>query len=115
VAIAYWLWRTLLAILSLIGVAVLVVLIRWMRCRLRQRHYQQGISRAADAQQLLRVLASHWKLKPDIPLAHQASGLPIQAELIALEGLLFSDHILHGTAFKAIRGQLLTRDYRQVC
>ncbi len=113
VAIAYWLWRTLLAILSLIGFAVLVVLLRWMRCRLRQRHYQQGIARAADAQQLLHWLRLHWHLRDDIPLAHQARDLPIAAELIALEGMLFSDQILHGDNLQQIQQQLTIR-YRQL-
>jgi hypothetical protein len=114
-AVARWVWHGFLLLASLLLLLGVIVLLRLMVCRVCHHRYRQSIARAADAKQLLRVLALHWKLSPDIPLAHQAQGLPIEAELIALEGLLFSDHILHGTAFKAIRGQLLTRDCRQVC
>jgi hypothetical protein len=114
-AMARWLWHGFLLLVSLLLLLGVIVLLRLMVCRLRHHRYRQSIARAADAQQLLRVLTLQWKLKPDIPLAHQAQGLPIETELIALEGLLFSDQILHGTAFKVIRGQLLMRDCRRGC
>jgi hypothetical protein len=46
-------------------------------------------------------------------LAHQARGLPIEAELIALEGMLFSDQILHGDNLQQVQWQL-KMGYRQL-
>lgn len=92
-----------------------MLLIRWMRCRLRQRHYQQGIARAADAQQLLHWCRVHWQFDADVPVAHLASGLPIEAELIALEGLLFSEQVLHGNDFKTLKAQLLAHNAMLPC
>lgn len=114
-AMARWVWHGFLLLASFLLLLGAIVLLRLMLCRLRHHRYRQSIARAADAQQLLRVLALHWKLSPDIPLAHQAQGLPIEAELIALEGLLFSSDVLYGKRFIAFQAQLLHKEYFFPC
>jgi len=115
VAIAPWLWRILQGLVAMIVIGLLMLLIRWMRCRLRQRYYRQGIVRALDAQQLLHWCRVHWQFDADVPVAHQAQGLPIATELIALEGLLFSEQVLHGNDFKTLKAQLLARNAMLPC
>lgn len=109
IAIAPWLWRIMQGIILLMATGLLMMTIRFIRCRLYQHRYRQGIIRAADAQQLLQWLHLHWHLNDDIPLAHQAKGLPIEAELIALEALLFSSLPLYDAVFVRLRDNLAKR------
>jgi hypothetical protein len=108
-ALAPWVWNILLAIATVIALFFVFILMRFVRCRLRRHHYQQGIARATDAEQLLSWLRLQWQLENGIPLAHQAQGLPIEAELVVLEGLLFSSQVLYKKVFGEIQQRVVTK------
>ena len=108
-ALVLWVWDILLVIAAVITLFFAFILMRFVRCRLRRHHYQQGIVHAADARQLLSWLRLQWQLMDDIPLAHQAQNLPIKDELIVLEGLLFSDNVLYGQVFGEIKQRIVTK------
>ena len=106
-AIPLWLWRTVQAVLLLISLVVSTVLIRWVRCWLKRRHYRQAIERCADSAQLYHLMVQMWQLTPGIPLAHQGLPLPIYQTLVELENQLFSGDRLYNSHFLSLKASLL--------
>lgn len=106
-AIPLWLWRTVQAVLLLILLVVSTVLIRWLRCWLKRRHYRQAIERCADSAQLYHLMVQMWQLTPGIPLAHQGLPLPIYQTLVELENQLFSGDRLYNSHFLSLKATLL--------
>lgn len=106
-AIPLWLWRTVQAVLLLILMVVTTVLIRWVRCWLKRRHYRQAIERCADSAQLYHLMVQMWQLTPGIPLAHQGLPLPIYQTLVELENQLFSGDRLYNSHFLSLKATLL--------
>jgi hypothetical protein len=105
-AIPLWLWRTVQAVLLLILLVVSTVLIRWVRCWLKRRHYRQAIERCADSAQLYHLMVQMWQLTPGIPLAHQGLPLPIYQTLVELENQLFAGEVLYNKMFEQIKARL---------
>lgn len=106
-AIPLWLWRTVQAVLLLISLVVSTVLIRWVRCWLKRRHYRQAIERCADSAQLYHLMVQMWQLTPGVPLAHQGLPLPIYQTLVELENQLFSGDRLYNDHFLTLKATLL--------
>ena len=106
-AIPLWLWRSVQVILLLILLVIGTVLIRWVGCGLKRRHYRQAIERCADSAQLYRLMVQMWQLTPGIPLAHQGLPLPIYQTLVELENQLFSGEVLYNKMFEQIKTRLV--------
>ncbi len=106
-AIPLWLWRTVQVVLLVILLLVSTVLVRWVRCWLKRRHYRQAIERCADSAQLHHLMIKMWQLTPGIPLAHQGLPLPIYQTLVELENQLFSGDRLYNSHFLSLKASLL--------